>query len=270
MDRLQVDDAVIEYEVRGKGETVLLIHPSLIADGLALPLLGQQKVADKYQLIHYHRRGWMGSTRGSAPLTFERGAADAVALSEHLNIGRAHVVGHSFGGNIAMQLAVDAPELVHSLALLETPLWAVPSGKSDYERVMVPMLNAYRAGEKEQAIMIFCDAVFGPNWQSIIEQAVPGSVKPAIHDVDTFIQELGSSQQWQFGPQQAAWIKQPVLSVLGTRGDRPIMKEGRLVLHSLFPQTEDCDLPTTHLLQMQDPQGMARALAGFFSRHPIA
>ncbi len=270
MDRLQVEDALIEYEVRGRGEPVLLIHPSIIADGLALPLFGQPLVAGKYQLIHYHRRGWMGSTRGSAPLTFERGAADAAALLKQLQIGRAHVVGHSFGGNIALQLAVDAPELVHSLALLETPLWAVPSGKSDFERVMVPMLNAYRSGEKEQALLIFSEAVFGPNWQSIVERTVPGGSRPTVEEADTFINELGSSQQWPFGAEQAAGIKHPVFSVVGTQGVRPLMKEGRSQLHSWFPQTEDCDVPTTHLLQMQDPQGMAQALAGFFSRHPMA
>lgn len=269
MERLQVDDAVIEYEVRGQGEPVLLIHPSIVADGLALPLFGQPQVAERYRLIHYHRRGWMGSTRGSAPLSFERGAADAAALLKQLQIGRAHVVGHSFGGNIALQLGVDAPELVHSLALLEPPLWAVPSAKSDYERVMVPMLNAYRAGEKVQALLMFSNAVFGPNWQSIVQQTVPGGVNPSINDADTFIQELQCSQQWQFGPQQAAGINQPVLSVVGAH-TQSLMFEGRALLHSWFPRTEDYDPPTTHLLQMQHPQGMAQALAGFFSRHSMA
>ncbi len=268
MDKLQVDDAVIEYEVRGKGEAVLLIHPSMVADGLALPLFGQPKVADEYQLIHYHRRGWMGSTRGSAPLTFERGAADAAVLLKQLQIRRAHVVGHSFGGNIAMQLAVDAPELVHSLALLETPLWAVPSGRANFEETMLPMLSAYRSGEKEKSALMFCNAVFGPDWQSIVEQAVPGGVRLALHDVDTFIQELGSTQQWPFGADQAAGIEQPVLSVVGTLS-KPFMFEGRALLHSWFPQTEDCNVPTNHLLQMQDPQGVAQGLAAFFSRHPM-
>ncbi len=210
----------------------------------------------------------MGSTRGQAPLTFERGAADAAALLKHLQIGRAHVVGHSFGGNIAMQLAVDAPELVHSIALLETPLWAVPGGRANYEETILPMLNAYRSGEKEKSVLIFCDAVFGPNWQSIVEQAVPGGVQQAVHDVDTFIQELGSTQQWRFGAERAAGIQQPVLSVVGTRS-KPFMMEGRGLLHSWFPQTEDCNVPATHLLQMQDPKGVADALAGFFSRHPM-
>ncbi len=130
------------------------------------------------------------------------------------------------------------------------------------------MLNAYRSGEKEKSVLIFGDAVFGLNWQFIVEQAVPGGVQQAIHDVDTFIQELGSTQQWPFGAEQAANIKQPVLSVVGTRS-KPFMIEGRSLLHSWFPQTEDCDVATTHLLQMQDPKGVAQGLAEFFSRYPM-
>ena len=74
--------------------------------------------------------------------------------------------------------------------------------------------------------------------------------------------------EYQFGPKEAAAIHQPVLSVLGINS-RQIMKEGRQLLHSWFPQTEDLDANSTHLLQMQDPKGIARGLAEFLARHPI-
>ncbi len=117
MERLQVENAVIEYQVRGSGEPVLLLHLSVIADGLAYPLFGQPELVAQYQFILYHRRGYAGSTLGSEPLTLARQAADAAALLRHLGIRRAHVAGHSFGGLIALQLALAEPDLVHSLAL---------------------------------------------------------------------------------------------------------------------------------------------------------
>jgi pimeloyl-ACP methyl ester carboxylesterase len=268
MEHLQIDSAVIEYQVQGKGEPVLLIPLSLVADGLGCPLFAQLELASRYQLIHYHRRGYLGSTLGSEPLTGPRQAEDAAALLRHLGVKTAHVAGHSFGGLIALQLALDAPELVHSLALLEPPLRMVPSGKAAFERINLPMLNAYRAGDKQKAVELFSDAVFGPNWQTIIAQAVPGSVAQSVRDVDTFIQEQVAFQEWQFGLKEAAAIRQPVLSVLGARSN-PFMQEGRALLHSWFPQTEDLDVNATHLLQMQDPSGVAHGLAGFFSRHPL-
>ncbi len=269
MEQLKVDSAVIEYQVQGSGEPVLLIPVGIVADGLGRPLLAQPELASRYRLIHYHRRGYMGSTLGTEPLTIPAQAADAAALLRHLGVSAAHIVGHSIGALIALQLALDAPEIVHSLALLEPPLRMGSGGQVYYERIIVPMLNAYRSGNKRQALDIFADAVFGPNWPSIVEQAVPGGVEQAVKDLDTFIQEQATIEGWQFGPAQAAAIRQPVLSVLGVRST-PLAKMSRDLLHSWFSQIEDLDLDSTHLLQMQDPRGTARGLAKFFARHPMA
>ena len=74
--------------------------------------------------------------------------------------------------------------------------------------------------------------------------------------------------EWTFGPEQAAVITQPVLSVLGARS-AAIFHEGRTVLHGWFPQTGDFDVGTTHLLQIEDPAAVAHGLAEFFGRHPL-
>ncbi len=268
MEHFQINGAEIEYLVQGSGEPVLLIPVSVVADGLGVPLLAQPGLASRFRLIHYHRRGYMGSTLGSGPLTAAQQAADAAALLRHLGVRTAHVAGHSFGGLIALQLAADAPDLVHTLALLEPPLPMLPSGQAELGRTLLPMLNTYRAGDKRAALETFSNSVFGPDWQSIVERAVPGAVEQAVKDVDTFIQELPAIREWQFGPEQAAAIRQPVLSVLGVYG-HPFMRDGRQLLHTWLPQTEDCDVPATHLLQMQDPKAVAGSLAEFFSRHPI-
>ncbi len=268
MECLQLDDAQIEYEVRGQGEPVLLIHLSVVADGLAYPLFSRPEIAARYQLIHFRRRGYGGSTLGSIPLTVEREAADAAALLRHLGIRRAHFAGHSFGGMIALQLAVDAPNLVHSLALLEPSLPLVPGGEARLQQLFAPVMDAYRAGDKRKAMVTLSDAIFGPGWQAVVERAVPGGMEQAVKDFDTFMQERGPIREWQFGPAEAAKIHQPVLSVLGIHTS-PFMKAGRSLLHEWFPETEDCDIESTHLLQMQDPIAVANGLVGFFSRHPI-
>ncbi len=268
MECLRIDDAQIEYEVRGQGEPVLLIHLSVVADGLAHPLFARPEIAARYQLIHFHRRGYGGSTLGSVPLTVAREAADAAALLRHLGVRRAHIAGHSFGGQIALQLAVDAPNLVHSLALLEPSLPLVAGGEARLQQLFAPMQEAYRAGDKRKAMTTLSDAIFGPSWQAIVERAVPGGVEQAVKDFDTFMQEQGPIREWLFGPTEAATIHKPVLSVLGIHTS-PFMKAGRSLLHEWFPQAEDCDIESTHLLQMQDPIAVANCLAGFFTRHPI-
>ncbi len=268
MERIQIDDVQLEYEVRGKGEPVLLIHLSVIADGLAHPLFNQPEIASKYQLIHFHRRGYGGSEQGNIPLSATREAEDAAALLKHLGIPRAHVAGHSFGGQIALQLAADAPELVHSLALLEPSLQLVPSGKARLQQLFAPVMESYQAGDKRKAMENLSEAIFGPGWQTIVEQAVPGCVEQAVKDFDIFIQEQAPIQEWEFSPAQVAAINQPLLSVLGVRTS-PFMKAGRTQLHEWFQNVEDCDIESTHLLQMQDPSAVAHGLAQFFSKHPV-
>ena len=268
MERVEVDNAEIEYEIHGDGEPVLLIPLSVIGDGLGRPLLAEPELASCYRLIHYHRRGYIGSTLGLEPLTASRQAGDAAALLRHLGVTSAHIAGHSFGGLIALQLALDVPELVHSLALLEPSLPMLLSGKAPQDRLFLPMLELYHSGNKRKALEFFSSAVFGSSWQPILEQAMPGSIEQAIRDFGTFAQELAPIQEFQFAQSDAAAIRQPVLSVMGVHSN-PYQQEVRHLLHAWLPQTEDCDVQSTHLLQMQDSQGVAHGLAEFFSRHPI-
>lgn len=271
MERLQVEDAQIEYEVQGAGEPVLLIPLGLIMDGLGRPLFAQPALAAKHQLIHYHRRGYGESTLGQGPPSIARQAGDAATLLRHLGVSRAHVAGHSIGGLIALQLAVDAPPLVQSLALLEPPPLMVPGGQAQAGQALLPAIMAYRAGNQRAAVDLFAAAVFGPGWQAIVEHTLPGAVEQAVRDADTFFHgDLPAIQEWQFGPEQATPIRQPVLSVLGARSTQPqAVQAVRELLRSWFAQLETCDVQATHLLQLQDPPGVARCLAAFFARHPI-
>ena len=64
----------------------------VLADGF-LPLFEEPASADHYQLIRYHKRGWVGSTHSPPPVSIADHAADAAALLDHLRLARAHVAG---------------------------------------------------------------------------------------------------------------------------------------------------------------------------------
>ena len=77
--------------------------------------------------------------------------------------------------------------------------------------------------------------------------------------------ELPAGAQWSFGPERAAAISCPVLSVLGTDSG-PLFAEGRDLLHEWFPKCEDTDIAgATHLLQMEAPAAVASASATFLN-----
>ena len=127
MEIATVNGIELEYEVTGSGEPVLLISP-VLADGF-LPLVSEPELADRYQLIRYHKRGWVGSTHTVGPVSVVDHATDAAALLDHLGVPRAHVAGHSSGAAVAAQLALDHPETVHTLILMELSLFPVPSSR---------------------------------------------------------------------------------------------------------------------------------------------
>ena len=70
-------------------------------------------------------------------------------------------------------------------------------------------------------------------------------------------QELPALQQWSFTREDAIRITQPALAVLG-ENTAPTFRERRELLLSWLPNVEPLDLPAaTHLLHVQNPDGMA-------------
>ena len=271
MSTAKVNGVELEYEVKGSGEPVLFISTGPIADSF-LPLVSDRTLVERYRLISYHQRGQAGSTHSPPPVSFVEHAADAAALLGHLNVQRAHIAGHSTGAVIALQLAADRPDIVHTLALLEPTLLGVPSAGAFFEEVR-PALAAYGSGNREEAMAGFLSVVCGLDWETcrtVIEKHIPGGVAQTMTDAHTFFSSyLPALNAWHFGPEQAAAVFQPVLSVLGTKSAE-LFADGHQLLHSWFPQVEDCTVEgVAHLLHFQRPEPVAQCVARFFGRHPI-
>jgi pimeloyl-ACP methyl ester carboxylesterase len=271
LQRCSVDDGNLEYETRGAGEPVLLIHGAFVADALA-PLLAEPALTDRYRVISYHRRGFAGSSRPQGVVNIAQQAADARALMTHLGVDRAHVVGHSYGGCVALQLALDAPERVQSLALLEPALLAVPAVEQWFAEVGAPSIGRYEAGDAPGAVAHFLRGVFGPAAYADLERIAPDAIAQAVADADTFYQcDLPGMQAWQFGPDEGRRVAQPALGVLGADSDAvtPLFSQANALLGALVPQTEPFVLSAaTHGMPFMNPRGLAEGLAAFFARHP--
>lgn len=70
-----------------------------------------------FRLVLMDTRGQGQSTGGDGELNFSVFAADLLALMDHLQIAKAHLLGFSDGGNLALTFALAHPERVQSLIL---------------------------------------------------------------------------------------------------------------------------------------------------------
>lgn len=114
------------YEVYGQGDPVLLVSG---LGGAAVGWLLQVKdLSPRYRVITLDNRG-VGETEMSDLPSYPTAllADDAAALLDHLGVARAHVVGASMGGTIAMELAIRHPRRVRSLSICCS--WAHGDGR---------------------------------------------------------------------------------------------------------------------------------------------
>jgi pimeloyl-ACP methyl ester carboxylesterase len=197
-------------------------------------------------------------------------AADAAALLEYLEVPRAHVAGHSTGAVVAAELALDDPAVVQSLVLLEPFVLSVPGGEAVLQQAG-PAFEAYANGDHEGAWAIFLSAASGLDWtacRAVLEDRIPGVVAQAVKDADTlFGVELPAMAAWAFDPERAAGIGRPVLSVLGT-DTLPLFVEVDAFLRSSLPDVEQRMIDGVgHLLHIQRPEPVARAISEFLRKN---
>ena len=272
MKRADIDGTDLEYSDRGTGEPVVLMHAGLCAASFE-PLLDEPALAG-HRLIAYHRAGYAGSSHPSGAVSIAAHAAHCRGLMRHVGVEHAHVVGHSSSADIALQLALDDPTAVRSLTLLEPALMDVPSRARWGRAVAVPAVERYREGDRAGAVDMWMRGVAGERYRAVLDRVLPGAFEQAVADAPTFFeQELPAVQQWQFGQADARRVTQPALAVLGGRSREvsPVWEERHALLLAWLPNVSPFVLEgATHLLHLQNPRGMAEALAGFISRHALA
>jgi len=119
MSVLQLDGVDLDYEERGAGPALLLIHGTAARVWGSVP----EALADSARTIDYDRRSFGASVH--PPVTdLTRHRDDAAALLDALGAGPAVIVGWSIGGVVALDLALAHPERVRALVLIEPPLHA--------------------------------------------------------------------------------------------------------------------------------------------------
>lgn len=171
MPQLTVDrDTEIYYSDHGSGPTVLMLH-GWACDGDDWVWLASDFAAD-HRVILVDQRGHGRSTPTAGPYSAKVLADDAAKLLRHLAIDSAVVVGHSMGGLVASALAVEYPEMVTALVLVD-PAY----GYTD--ETVAPIVAGLRGDPVEAARVLFARMYIGtsPSWQRLWHERRLGSTR---------------------------------------------------------------------------------------------
>jgi pimeloyl-ACP methyl ester carboxylesterase len=134
MPRVVLGDVTVHYQQMGKGADLVLIH-GLYCNLAFWYLTVAPKLAENFRVTVYDLRGHGLSQRMAAGYRAIDLADDLRLLLVHLGMESAHVVGHSFGGAVALAFALSNPKQVRSLTLADA--W-IPTLQP------VPLANAAR------------------------------------------------------------------------------------------------------------------------------
>jgi pimeloyl-ACP methyl ester carboxylesterase len=132
------------YEIRGKGDPLLVLHGGLMSTdmfGPALPVLTKGR-----QVIAVDLQGHGRTTLGPRPIRCEAIADDLDALLQQIGRAQVDVMGYSFGGCVAMRLAIQHPQRVRRLVVVSAPFaddgWyaAMRPQQQQVSAAMAPMM----------------------------------------------------------------------------------------------------------------------------------
>ena len=208
----------------------------------------------------------MRSRAPTRPLS--KGAA--IAVKEEKLEGRVHIVGYSYSGAVGLQLAVDAPEHVHTLTLIEPPPVHVPSSR-DFRAANATLMEARGTHGPTAALEEFLAVLIGPNWRTEVEQRLPGAAEQMQRDAATFFDtDLPALLSWRFDLEDAHRVNCPALQVSGSDSG-PWFVEVRNLLRSWLPRMEEVEIRgADHSLALTHAPEVARALTDFLDRHAIS
>ena len=183
---------------------VVLIHGAMDRSAGMLKL--SRRLDHRFRVLRYDRRGYGRSAPHEGPFDMGSQVADLVQV---LDGRRAVLVGHSYGGNVALATAAQHPELVAGVALYETPL----SWEPWWPGTTAGASAIKAAGRPEEAAEAFMRRLVGDaRWDALPERTRAtrrAEGLPLVHE----LADLREHRPWL-----AADVRVPVVAGYGSRG----------------------------------------------------
>lgn len=225
------------YSVEGNGTPVILLHGSAATGAQWKPLV--RHLAKRWKVVVPDLPGYGNS---QAPVMkdgtgFEAYALAILDLIEHLG-GRAHVVGHSMGGAVAMRLAIGAPESILSLSVIEPATFHLLRAGNPTDRALFNEIQflsrsisgAVQNGNPTEGIRGFIDY-----WNEVGTWSLMHSCQriKASQNLGRVMEDFSASLAETWPADICSELDMPVLAVMGMQGPAPAQRTTEIIAEAI-------------------------------------
>ena len=258
-----LNGARIHYERSGSGYPVLFIHAGIADSRMWEPQA--TAFAERFDMTRPDLRGFGDTELPPVPYS---GVADLIALLDHLEVDRAHIVGCSMGGTLAIDLALEDPKRVSRLVLIAAGISGSNLGAAD-AALFADVEAADKADDMDAVnraeVRLWVDGPSRP------EGSAPAAVRALVLDMNgrALNSDWSAAQSRPIDPPaitRLGHIAAPTLVIIGDH-DLPHASANADVMMSKIPGARQVVIKdAAHLPSLERPEEFNRVLLDFLTR----
>jgi pimeloyl-ACP methyl ester carboxylesterase len=256
---LELKDGAIYYETMGEGVPVVFLHGGFGDRRMWNDQFGE--FAKYYYVVRYDQRGFGKSQKPTAAYS---PVSDLEMLLDHLKIDKAHLVGNSMGGYLAIDFAIQKPSRVRSITVVAAGPNGLEPSKEDTDRMMAVFKIAKDEGLNKATAM----------WIQNPMVAVTSKLPTTVPLLKTMIEDNASIFEMRFWPFEQSnppavkrlnEIKVPSLIIIGDKDTPGVQTAAEAAATGISGAKKVTMKDADHLPQMVNPDEFNRIVKEFLS-----
>ncbi len=273
LKRLTIGGAEFCYIDKGSGVPVVLVH----GEGEDLRVWDNQidALAKNFRVIAYSRRyhypnAWSGS---GSDYSYQAHAIDLVKFLQKIHLGKVHLIGHAYGGTVALIVALGHKELVRSVITADGAfpalLYRTAQGRAllrEQDVIRDSALAAFAVGDSIRGLRIFVNFAYG---EGAYDNLPPRFRNIMIDNARALRAQLASSTPVPRPRCRDLWApKLPAVLLVTGEGTPPYYARAMDVMAECM-ESEDRTVVTggTHGMMYSSPELFNRKILDFLPQH---
>jgi len=257
---VQLNGARIHYERAGSGFPVIFLHAGVADSRMWQPQV--EAFASRFDVIRPDMRGFGESELPAAPWNPR---ADLLALMDELHLKPAHLVGCSMGGALALDFALDHPERVSRLVLVDAGVHGLRSD-SKHDHLFADAMAAEKSGDmkalNEAEMHLWLDGPYRPR----------GYVAKPLRELFLDMNGKNMNADWDSAPRQNLdppagrrlnEVSAPTLVVVGDKDLAPVLETADVLVSSIKGARNAVIHDAAHLPGLEHPDEFNRLVLDF-------